>query len=96
MNGTTPWSVTGAVWVELPHRERALSLMSELHRQHSYLIQLNSDRWLVHARCDADEMLALLVSRINEWRRGQTLDEIIVHHSGGEVRLTEDHPARLN
>jgi hypothetical protein len=87
---------SGEVWIEVTHRECALALMNNLQRQHSYLIQLAPERWLVRAHCEADGMLAALISRIDEWRRDHPVAEITIYHSGGDVALSENHPTHSN
>ena len=56
--------------VEIDVRNRWDALSEMLIPFHSFLVQHNADRWVVHARCPGchDETLADVLAAIEQWR----------------------------
>ena len=68
--------VTAAVEIDVCGRWDALALSELLVPFHSFLVQLTTDRWVVHARtpgCHGETLLEALRA-IEEWRAEHGLD----------------------
>jgi hypothetical protein len=68
------------VEVEVRGRSDALTLCETLVRFHSFLVQLTSDRWVVHARAPGwgGEPLVDVLRAIDEWQ-GERHGDPLVH-----------------
>lgn len=87
--GRVESNTTAAVEIEFEGRWEALALAEHLVPFHSFLVQYNARRWVVHAQapgCRGEDLGAALQS-IDEWVAERGLGDISCRVSGRQHQL---------
>jgi hypothetical protein len=75
--------------IEVQGRWDALALSEALISYHSFLVQFDRQRWVVHARVPGchGEPLDVALAKIEEWLAGRSLEEVSCRIGGQPYEL---------